>query len=147
MELPFKLAKYHKPKTLWNWKREGLIESDEQIEFIYTDYIYGIHCDLCGEFYKNTLDRQMEHCHETGEFRNIVCRSCNQRKADIKIQSNNTSGFVGIYKHKSKNCKQGYIWRFLATINGKNKSIKTSIDYDKLVAFSIQWKIDNKYHT
>ena len=146
MELPFELYYRHKPKTLANWKRNGLIESDEQIEFIYTDYIYGIHCDLCGEFYKSTKDRQMEHCHETGEFRNIVCQSCNLRKADVK-RTKNTSGYCGIYKSMHKKYKQGYIWRFQAYINGKETQIKSSVDYDKLVAFATQWKIDNNYNT
>ena len=146
MELPFELYNNHKSKTLANWKREGLIESDEQIEFIYTDYIYGIHCDLCGEFYKSTKDRQMEHCHETGEFRNIVCQSCNLRKADVK-RTKNTSGYCGIYKSMHKKYKQGYIWRFQAYINGKETQIKSSVDYDKLVAFATQWKIDNNYNT
>ena len=146
MNLPFKLTKYHKSKTICKWKSRGLIESDEQIEFIYTDYIYGIHCDLCGEFYKSRRDRQMEHCHETGEFRNICCASCNQRKSDRKTNSN-TSGYSGISKENNKRCKQGFTWEFRAMINGKRKRIKTSIDYDKLVAFATQWKIDNNYHT
>ena len=146
LKLPFKLRKYHKSETLCRWKKRGLIESDEQIEFIYTDYIYDTNCDLCGEFYKNTRDRQMEHDHETGEFRNIVCRSCNQLKSDVK-RTDNTSGFVGICKQKDKKCKQGFTWRFEAYINGKPKHIKKSIDYDKLVKFAIQWKIDNNYNT
>ena len=146
LKLPFKLRKYHKSDTLYNWKKFGLIESDEQIEFIYTDYIYGIHCDLCGEFYKNTRDRQMEHDHETGEFRNIVCRSCNQLKSDVK-RTDNTSGFVGICKQKSNDYKQGFTWQFKAIVNGKRKSIKKCVHYDKLVAFAIQWKIDNNYNT
>ena len=147
MKLPFKLRKYHKTETLCSWKKQGLIESDEQIEFIYTDYIYGTNCDLCGEFYKSTQDRQMEHDHETGEFRNIVCKSCNLRKSDVKIRDDNTSGYPGICKKNNKNYKQGYIWRFRAMIDGKNKSIKQSVDYDTLVKFATQWKIDNNFHT
>ena len=147
LTLPFKLYYRHKPKTLRNWKYKGLIESDEQIEFIYTDYIYATNCDLCGEFYKSKRDRQMEHSHETGEFRNICCQSCNQRKSDVKIRDDNASGYRGISKHKSKKCKQGFRWEFKAQINGKKKSIKSSVDYDKLVKFAIQWKIDNNYNT
>jgi len=145
MELPFKLPKYHKRKTLDNWKRAGLVHDNP--EALYDEYIYSTNCDLCGEFYKSSNDRQMEHSHETGEFRNFVCQSCNQRKSDVKMKSNNTSGYKGICKHKDKKCKQGFIWRFEAYIDGKQKVIKTSTDFDKLVEFSKQWKIDNNYNT
>ena len=40
-----------------------------------------------------------------------------------------------IYRSKAKTCKQGYRWIFQQYINGKLKTIKTSIDLDKLVAY------------
>ncbi len=69
------------------------------------------------------------------------------RKSDVKMKSDNTSGYPGISKNKDKKFKQGFRWRFQAMINGKLKTIKTSVDYDKLVEFAKQWKIDNNYHT
>ena len=145
MELPFELAKYHKSRTLYNWKIKGLVHDNP--EALYDEYIYLTNCDLCGIPYKNLRDRQMEHSHETGEFRNFVCRSCNMLKSDVKMKSNNTSGYVGISKYKDKTCKQGFFWRFEATINGKSKIIKSSVDLGKLIEFSEKWKIDNNYHT
>ena len=71
MNLPFELAKKHKPKTKYMWKMYGLIM--DNFEEIYNEYIYATHCDLCEKEFKTTLDRQMEHDHKTGEFRNIVC--------------------------------------------------------------------------
>ena len=147
MELPFELSKYHKPLTKCSWKRHGLIVTEEEFEALYYMYIYTSHCDLCDKQFKNTMDRHMEHSHSTGEFRNIVCRSCNQKKTDIKMKSNNTSGYKGIYKKNSKRCKQGYTWTFSVNINGKRKSIKQLIDFDKLVEFADKWKKDNNYHT
>ena len=84
----------------------------------------------------------MEHDHDTGKFRNVVCQSCNQRKADNKLPSDNTSGYKGICWHKGNNH-----WVFEAQINGKPKHIKCMKDLDELIAFADQWKIDNDYHT
>jgi len=148
MELPFKLRKDHKSNTLSCWKRDGLI--DDNPEALYDEYIYLRNCDLCGEFYKSSQDRQMEHEHLNGKygpFRNFTCKSCNQRKYDVKIRKDNTSGYKGIYKHKNKRCKEGFTWRFDAHINGKQKTIKSSVDFDKLVEFAKKWKKDNNYNT
>ena len=144
-DLPFDLYKEHKALTKYKWKSRGLIT--DKFEEIYNKYIYATHCELCNKQFENTRERQMEHDHQTGEFRNIVCRSCNQLKADVKLQSNNTSGYKGISKQKEKNCKQGFLWRFQVRINGKIKRIKSSNDLDKLIKFADQWKKDNNYHT
>jgi len=141
MDLPFKLKERHKYYTLRNWKRRGLIHDD--LDSLYNEYIYVTSCDLCGIEFKSALDRKMEHSHETGEFRNFVCHSCNMRKSDVKMKSNNTSGCKCIFKHKSKTSKQGFIWEFKLF----NTTIKTSTDFDKLVQFAEQWKKENNYHT
>ena len=143
-QLPFELKPNHKAKTKRNWKRNGLIT--DKFEEIYKEYIYATNCDLCGKEFTNTRDRQMEHCHETGQFRNIVCNSCNLLKKDRK-QSNNTSGYKCISKQNDIKCKQGYNWRFQVKINGKQKTIKQSVNLEKLIKFAEQWKKDNNYHT
>jgi len=143
-ELPFKLYNNHKTITRCLWKKLGLIM--DNFEEIYNNYIIATHCDLCGLKFKNTRERQMDHCHETGQFRNIVCRSCNALKKDRK-QSNNTSGYKGISRQIDKRCKQGFRWRFQVNINGKLKAIKTSVNLEKLIKFAEQWKKDNNYHT
>jgi len=144
-DLPFELKPYHKAITKYTWKKRGLLM--DNFEEIYNKYIYATHCELCNKQFTKTIDRQMEHCHETGEFRNIVCMGCNQRKADVKLKSNNTSGYKGICKQKDTTCKQGFIWQFSVYINGKRKTIKQSVDLDKLVEFAEQWKKDNNYYT
>ncbi len=146
MDLPFELYKYHKRFTKYNWKRHGLIT--DNFEEIYERYIYCKECDLCGKVFPNTKDRHMEHCHETGEFRNIVCSSCNQRKSDVKIRTHNTSGYKHICKHKGKDYKQGFIWQFQVRIDGKRKTIKQSVNLDKLVEFRDKWFEEHpEYHT
>ena len=147
MELPFEVAKYHKTYTKSSWKKNGLIVSEEDFESLYYMYIYATQCELCDKEFPNTRDRQMEHNHSNGEFRNIVCRSCNQLKSDVKINSNNKTGYKGICKGITKRCKQGFIWRFEAYIDGKKKQIKTSVDKEKLIEFADKWKIDNNYNT
>jgi len=147
MELPFEISHDHKNRCKSRWKHRGLIASDDEIESIYYMYIYATNCELCNLEFKSSLNRHMEHNHTTGEFRNIVCNSCNLRKKDKKKQTNNNSGYNGICKLITPRCKQGFRWRFNATVNGKRKQIKTCVDYDKLVDFANKWKIDNNYNT
>jgi len=144
-ELPFELKKYHKSFTRCNWARQGL--NLYNFEEIYNKYIYATHCQLCNKQFATQRERYMEHCHKTGEFRNIVCNSCNQKKTDVKLQSNNTSGYKGISKVKDKKMKQGFRWVFAVNFNGNQKIIKSGKDLDKLVKFAEQWKKDNNYYT
>ncbi len=145
MDLPFPLGKRHRSDTKGRWKSRGLaFENDLAFSIVYKRYIYARQCELkrCQKVFTESKDRQMEHDHDTGKFRNIVCNKCNQRKADVKIQSNNTSGYKGISWDKVNNS-----WKFYAAIDGKQMSIKMMKDLDKLIAFAEQWKIDNNYYT
>ena len=143
-DLPFELYEEHKAKTRYNWKKRGL--NMNNFEEIYNNYIHSKYCELCNKQFTKTIDRQMEHCHETGEFRNIVCNSCNALKADKKIQTNNTSGYKGISKKNDIRCKQGFTWRFRVNIDGKHKYIKQSQNFDELVEFAKKWKKENNYY-
>ena len=144
-ELPFELFKEHKSKTKYKWKQRGLIM--DNFEEIYNKYIYATHCQLCNKQFKNRRDRHMEHDHQTGEFRNIVCCNCNHLKSDVKVRSHNINGYKNIHKQNSNRYKQGFTWQFYVNINGKRKSVKSCVNLDKLVKFAEQWKKDNNYHT
>tara|TARA_R110000772_G_C12949674_1_gene401994 strand:+ start:43 stop:480 length:438 start_codon:yes stop_codon:yes gene_type:complete len=145
--MKFELRKYHKRKTKDSWKSSGLKHELLEFEIIYYRYINAEFCELCNKEFLKLNDRQMDHDHETGYFRNICCRSCNQRKSDIKIRKDNKSGYVGIVKNINKRYKQGFIWAFQVRINGKNKLIKQSVNLDKLIEFAEAWKVENNYRT
>ena len=144
--LPFELYKYHKSSTKSNWRKRGMIFNDN-FDDIYQKYIYCRNCDLCNKEFKISLDRHLDHCHETGEIRNIVCRSCNCKRKDVKIQKNNNSGHKLICKDYNKIYKKGFIWSFQVNINGKRKAIKKSIDIDFLVKYRDNWIKENNYYT
>jgi len=148
MDLPFELRKKHKTDTKYIWKDRGLICSDEEFEAIYEIYITARKCELCKKKFKSSRNRHMDHDHETGEFRNVCCTKCNQRKRDVKIRTDNTSGYKYIYEHKESTCKQGFIWVFKVWIDGKSKTLKKSVDKEKVIAFRDRWLDDHPdFHT
>jgi len=130
------------------WRQKGLIlNSKEEGYEIYDRYINSTHCEKCGNRYKSIRNRHMDHSHDIhdkyGYFRNVLCASCNQKRC--KLPKDNTSGYMGIYKHYDKKCKQGFYWDFSVTLNGKQKTIKSSIDFEYLKDFAENWKVENKY--
>tara|TARA_R110001606_G_scaffold397214_1_gene573004 strand:- start:338 stop:775 length:438 start_codon:yes stop_codon:yes gene_type:complete len=145
--MKFDIPDYHKHNNKNNWKRRGLKCDDLEFEIIYNKYLNAEYCELCNKEFLSSLDRQMEHDHDTGYFRNICCRSCNMLKSDVKMRKNNTSGFCGISPEKRASCKQGFTWKFEAYINGKKRSIKRNIHLDKLIEFATEWKLENNYNT
>jgi len=125
-ELPFELEKYHKSRTIYNWKRSGLKENEETILEIYVGYIRASNCELCGNAFISSTDRRMDHSHETGKFRNIVCTKCNSFKSDKKVYNNTGERFIS--KTPDKNYTQGFSYRTRIHRNGKvifNKRHKT----------------------
>ena len=75
-------SKYNKTEngkkslTISNWKYRGLVDD---YEMVYEKYMMAIFCDIC----ECVLDQDnmsvkcMDHCHNSGLFRNIVCKYCN----------------------------------------------------------------------
>jgi len=59
------------------WKQRGLI--CENLDEIYDRYILTEVCDNCGIQLNEDFNTKkcMDHCHTTGEFRNILCNLCN----------------------------------------------------------------------
>jgi len=82
---------------------------------------------------------------DDNRLENLRWATRSENGRNCKMSKNNTSGFTGICKAFSKNCKKGFYYRFDAYIDGKQKLIKCSTDYDFLVEFATKWKEDNNY--
>ena len=71
-----------KYKTISNWKSRGLIYDD--YDELYEIYIKTMNCQYCNKEFNNSQDRCLDHDHNTGLFRKIVCRACNVMDSYIK---------------------------------------------------------------
>ena len=65
-----------------NWKSYGVISDDFN-----SLYKYYLDCDKCEECFINlttgkisATSKCLDHSHETGEFRNVVCFNCNIKR-------------------------------------------------------------------
>lgn len=68
--------------TIRKWKSRGLIYDD--YDALYEIYINTTHCQHCENEFKDSFDRCMDHDHDTGLFRKIICRACNLNDSYIK---------------------------------------------------------------
>ena len=66
-----------KANTKGHWKSYGL--NMENFEEIYNRYTMAIFCDICECVLEGNGNNKkcMDHDHDTGDFRNIVCHYCN----------------------------------------------------------------------
>ena len=135
-----------KSRKRFEWKRYGMKFTEEDFDYIFNQYINASHCDLCNEKFDNRHERHLDHNHETGEVRNIVCRSCNGRRVDNKLYKSNTSGHKNINKKKDKKCAKNYLWTFKIRRNNKIIIQKSSVDKQFIIDFAEQWVKDNNYY-
>ena len=131
-------------KKFWDTWKKIKVNLDD-FDSIYDKYKNTNECDLCKKPI-TSYTKHLDHDHKTGNFRNVLCNVCNARRADIFYKSN-TTGYRGISKDKCKTTKCGYRYRFCAVVNGKQKNIKSSINFEKLKEFAEKWKKDNNYLT
>ena len=80
--------KYHKSNTIRNWKAYGVIY--DNFDILYQHYIDSKSCEWCGKVFENTFDRCLDHDHQTGAFRLVVCRNCNNSDSYIKYPNGYT---------------------------------------------------------
>jgi hypothetical protein len=64
-----------KSMIISGWKQQGLLHDD--YENLYDTYLQRTHCDICKSDFKDSFDRCMDHDHDTGLFRQFLCRACN----------------------------------------------------------------------
>jgi hypothetical protein len=58
-----------------NWKNWGVKYPD--FDLLYETYINTNNCNVCKKEFKISKDRCLDHDHESGLFRQILCHSCN----------------------------------------------------------------------
>jgi len=89
-----------KHKAIYNWKKRGLIYDD--YDALYEAYIKTADCQHCQtEFTKNNK-RCLDHDHETGLFRKIVCNRCNNQDIYIRFPNGFTEQDRKEYQKKYK---------------------------------------------
>jgi hypothetical protein len=69
-----------KTRSISSWKSQGLIGDYDSI---YEIFLTTTVCDCCKESFPTQQQKHMDHNHETGAFRNILCRRCNQLRGHI----------------------------------------------------------------
>ena len=63
-----------KNHTMTIWRHRGVNNVNDEM---YDRYINTHCCDVCKNEFKNSKHRHLDHDHTTGEFRQVLCQSCN----------------------------------------------------------------------
>ena len=71
-----------KSYRIHDWKKRGVVyhDFDDLHDYVYNECS---HCENCAHQFidkDNKYRRCVDHCHETGEIRGIICHSCNVRR-------------------------------------------------------------------
>ena len=80
----------HRADKISKWKSNHKIklrDNEDWVSIYY--YVESLDfCEDCGNQFKSRRDRQLDHDHQTGYIRDIVCNSCNTRRGyeDLKLK-------------------------------------------------------------
>ena len=63
-----------KRRMMSHWKASGVKNVNDEM---YDYYMNCNKCEVCKNEFKSSLDKCLDHDHDTGLFRFVLCRSCN----------------------------------------------------------------------
>ena len=65
-----------KKNRMNNWQNNGVNNVNDEL---YKRYLDTENCEICGKDFTETKNKILDHDHETGEFRYVLCRECNNQ--------------------------------------------------------------------
>ena len=140
-----KYRRLHHDRTMISkWKYRGLIlREGESYQQIYDKVYSATNCELCNHSFDENNKPEMDHCHETGYFRKVLCRSCNSQYKQLPSgkYKNNKSRHKYIAKRKN-----GY-YSVAKRVNNKivgHREFKSKIDaicYKYILLLKIKSKL------
>ena len=115
-----------------DWKQSGLImDNYEDYITIYYHWLASTNCEKCNKEYTEKNIKCMDHNHNTGEYRNILCFKCNLNIHD-NLHKFNKSGIANIHWRDDRKK-----WVYKRTIDGKRIQKRFNIK-EEAIAYKIE---------
>lgn len=76
--------KYNKSMKITNWKALNMKPlPNENWSFIYEVFKETTNCMGCGKFFKKERHKCLDHDHDNGYIRGVICHKCNHYTVDV----------------------------------------------------------------